>query len=612
MTAAVGMDSGAESEVGGMTGLAQGPAAARLGKEVNANRIGPASGNRATDQASATPSFRLSWQSQVNAWQGVSRATAGVENEDESETGTVDVRRASSGGRAANDEQSSRSAQAAATPARASCAITQQSVPAALAHHEETSPQASGFAWNARQNALLQTTTTENAGTTAIERPGTANRNRADAAAQQAGGKSTAKPAAMGEQTVVAAAEVPVQIPPVQPPMYEAAQNAGTMLQESAQLSAARESTAAATGGAAGDSSGSSTVRGLHTQAAPAHTEWNSQSATGSAETREIATSVVDDCDEPVTKPQMAAPDISAAHSAGGLHAPSAAGVAAGNENGPGESIPRPAADILAQPGPAQGAAASFAANGDAVQGGADAAEGSAAQWTGRAMQRAANRSAAGETARSTATVAASQQDVANAAASSGLGNAATPHSSTAIASGQQTAGATSVATTVRDMFSALDAEASPGTPTWTHAGGQHAEAGFRDPALGWIGVRAELNTDGVHATLVPSSTEAAQALNGHLTGLSSHLTEQQSPVASLTMASPAGSGNEKGADQSMQQGAEGNARHNAPGDAPTTSPDSRPQGAKTSVPAVTPQSGVRDSFAYAGDLRGTRISVMA
>ena len=56
--------------------------------------------------------------------------------------------------------------------------------------------------------------------------------------------------------------------------------------------------------------------------------------------------------------------------------------------------------------------------------------------------------------------------------------------------------------------------------------------------------------------TLVPSSAEAAQALDGHLAGLSTHLTEQQSTVASLTIASPSGSEVENGAGQRMQQGA--------------------------------------------------------
>jgi flagellar hook-length control protein FliK len=161
-------------------------------------------------------------------------------------------------------------------------------------------------------------------------------------------------------------------------------------------------------------------------------------------------------------------------------------------------------------------------------------------------------------------------------------------------------------------MFSALDAGTSPGTPAWTHAGSQHAEAGFRDPALGWVSVRADLNGGGIHATLVPSSAEAAQALNGHLAGLSTHLVEQQSPVASLTMASPSESAVENGMGQRMQQSAEGNSQGSAPEEAQAGSQENAPPAASTSVLDAPAQAGIRDSFAHTGDLRGTHISVMA
>ena len=169
-----------------------------------------------------------------------------------------------------------------------------------------------------------------------------------------------------------------------------------------------------------------------------------------------------------------------------------------------------------------------------------------------------------------------------------------------------------SAAATAQDTFSALDSGTSPGTPAWTHAGSQHAEAGFRDPALGWVGVRADLNADGIHATLVPSSAEAAQALNGHLAGLSTHLVEQQSPVASLTMASPSESGIENGMGQRMQQGAEGNPQGNAPDEAPAGHRKMHRRLASTSVPDAPAQAGIRDSFTHTGELRGTHISVMA
>jgi hypothetical protein len=42
------------------------------------------------------------------------------------------------------------------------------------------------------------------------------------------------------------------------------------------------------------------------------------------------------------------------------------------------------------------------------------------------------------------------------------------------------------------DTFSALDIAGSMPASTWLHAGVRHAEAGYLDPSLGWVGVRAE------------------------------------------------------------------------------------------------------------------------
>lgn len=110
------------------------------------------------------------------------------------------------------------------------------------------------------------------------------------------------------------------------------------------------------------------------------------------------------------------------------------------------------------------------------------------------------------------------------------------------------------------ETFAALDAETTPGAPTWIHAGLQRAEAGFQDPALGWVGVRADLSAGGVHASLVPDSTDAAQTLGGHLAGLNSYLAEQHAPVETVTLAAPegrwAGPVGDQGANQGMNHGA--------------------------------------------------------
>ena len=165
-------------------------------------------------------------------------------------------------------------------------------------------------------------------------------------------------------------------------------------------------------------------------------------------------------------------------------------------------------------------------------------------------------------------------------------------------------------ATAPQETFATLDAGTSVGTPNWIHAGGHQAEAGFEDPALGWVGVRADLSGGSVHAALVPGSTEAAQALSGHLAGLSTYLAEQQTPVATLTMAAPGTSGTETGVDQSMQQSAGQHGEQN-----PSAAQQSGVQpgaGALATTASATTTNASFDAIAYAGGSRGTHISVMA
>ena len=102
-------------------------------------------------------------------------------------------------------------------------------------------------------------------------------------------------------------------------------------------------------------------------------------------------------------------------------------------------------------------------------------------------------------------------------------------------------------ATAARNAFSELDGQSASSPATWTHAGARGAEAGFQDPALGWVCVRADVTAGGIHASLVPASTDAAQALGGHLAGLSTHLAEQHMPLETLTMAAPERSGIDAG-----------------------------------------------------------------
>ena len=104
-----------------------------------------------------------------------------------------------------------------------------------------------------------------------------------------------------------------------------------------------------------------------------------------------------------------------------------------------------------------------------------------------------------------------------------------------------------------RDTFSALDA-GSPTTPTWIHAGAQRAEAGFQDPALGWVGVRADASGGSIHASVVAGSADAAQTLSGHLAGLNAYLADQHTPVEAVTVAASEDRSVAYGADQSLSQ----------------------------------------------------------
>ncbi|MGB7547815.1 MAG: hypothetical protein WBM14_08695 [Terracidiphilus sp.] len=111
----------------------------------------------------------------------------------------------------------------------------------------------------------------------------------------------------------------------------------------------------------------------------------------------------------------------------------------------------------------------------------------------------------------------------------------------------------------VRDTFAALDAESGTAAPTWTHADAHYAEAGYQDPALGWVGVRAQVDANGIHAAVVPGSADAAQSLSGHLAGLNAYLAEHHAPVETLTIAAPEtgwnGQGMGQGGGQSGRQG---------------------------------------------------------
>jgi hypothetical protein len=162
------------------------------------------------------------------------------------------------------------------------------------------------------------------------------------------------------------------------------------------------------------------------------------------------------------------------------------------------------------------------------------------------------------------------------------------------------------------ETFAAMDAEAEVGAPGWIHAGSQSAEAGFQDPALGWVGVRADLSGGNVHAALMPGSAEAAQTLSGHLAGLNSYLAEQHTPVASLTIAGGSGSEVETGAGQNLQQGAGQNLGQDAERNSPAQSQSSRRPGEASIPVARDAGTGGFDGVVFMAEVRGGHISVMA
>jgi hypothetical protein len=128
------------------------------------------------------------------------------------------------------------------------------------------------------------------------------------------------------------------------------------------------------------------------------------------------------------------------------------------------------------------------------------------------------------------------------------------------------------------------------------------------------VSVRADLSVGGVHAAVVPGSTDAAQALSGHLAGLSAYLSEQHTPVATLTMSAPGSSGIEAGPDHGAGQGMQqSSGQHGDQSQTTAFERASRSNADNSSLAAsaAAPSRGF-DATEYAFNGRGTHISVMA
>lgn len=612
----VGQAQGPGGPARGRVGQTQGPVAARLGRELSANWLRPVNGNLATNLAFGAPSFRSTWQSQVNAWRGVPRATNGVESDDAQEGDAIDATNGALKNGAAKYGQASVSAQNASSSLPSKATAKQQSSPAIQGTvQKQAGSQTSRSAWQVGQNTDARATSTENIDVTAIERPGKTSHDRGNSAIQKTGEGKTAQATTTDAQTIVPIIEAPLQLPILKPAQSVAATSVpesdlapagwrSTQSSESARWSGAAKIASATTSAVASDASGVSIATGPRTQTVPAGQATNLHNGAQSVAIHGTVVSSVDEGDAP-----SASPPVIAQVSAEARHEPWNGQASATGNGLSGQPAATSTPDKITDPASSGSAATTLAAVPDAVQASADAMQSSSTPVADRAVLRSVHRNAAGETALAATQVAAAQPGIVDASASSGLRNPAAP--GIAAASDHSVMAPATLGASAQDTFSALDAGTSSGTPSWIHAGSQHAEAGFRDPALGWVGVRADLDAGGIHATLMPSSAEAAQALNGHLAGLSSHLVEQQSPVASLTMASPNESRSENAMGQHMQQGAEGNPQQTASGESPTTSQEKAPPVTRTSVLSAPAQAGIRDSLAHP-ELRGTHISVMA
>ncbi len=168
--------------------------------------------------------------------------------------------------------------------------------------------------------------------------------------------------------------------------------------------------------------------------------------------------------------------------------------------------------------------------------------------------------------------------------------------------------GTSAAASGIQETFVSLDGANHAPAPTWIHAGARTAEAGYQDPALGWIGVRAQSDINGVHAALVPGSADAAQALGGHLAGLDAYLTEHHAGVETLTMAAPESRSNEQGLNQGSGQNADrGSSMGEHSGQSPDSNRDRTPD-ATAARPIIAASNGMVEGSPPGG----VYVSVMA
>ncbi len=109
--------------------------------------------------------------------------------------------------------------------------------------------------------------------------------------------------------------------------------------------------------------------------------------------------------------------------------------------------------------------------------------------------------------------------------------------------------------TSTHEAFATIDAGTDDAAAKWATAGEHRAEAGFQDPSLGWVSVRAQAGAGGIHAAVVPASDVAAQALSGHLAGLNAHMANQYEHLNPVTLSAPDTGLNSQNAGRETPQG---------------------------------------------------------
>ena len=145
--------------------------------------------------------------------------------------------------------------------------------------------------------------------------------------------------------------------------------------------------------------------------------------------------------------------------------------------------------------------------------------------------------------------------------------------------------------------FAALDAPTPSSAALFTHAGARHAEAGYLDSSLGWVGVRAEVSGGALRAAIVPASSQAADILGAHLPELHAYVSQQHGPESTIDMSWQNQTNADGGFQQSSHQdpySAADNPKGRVPGSAPTSPAPSSPHALFDAAGMPPPASGSR------------------